>query len=220
MFNIEKFDHEGRGITNIDNKIIFVEKALPNEIVDIEITEDYKNYSIAKIKNIIKKSPDRIESICPYYNECGGCDLLHLNYKLQTKFKLDKIKNIIEKNLDDKISIKDIITCKDNYCYRNKVTFHVNGDIGFFNKQSNKLVPISKCVCISNLINAEIINFKKLDLEEINQIICRVGNNKLMVVIDTNNSNLDISCIKHIPVIYIYHNNKYILKSKEKSCVI
>ena len=77
---IEKLDNFGRGITYINDKIVFVENALPEEEVKIEIINDKKKYSEAKVLNIIKESKDRIKSICPYSNECGGCCLNHLNY--------------------------------------------------------------------------------------------------------------------------------------------
>ena len=144
MINIEKFDHEGRGIGYFDNKVIFVEKALPNEVVNIDVIDNNKKYMIAKISEIIKKSSSRVNSKCPYFEKCGGCDLLHMNYNLQLKFKEDKIKNIIQRNLNKNIIINDIISSKDNFFYRNKVVFHVNNDIGFFNKNRNKLIKMYK----------------------------------------------------------------------------
>lgn len=217
MYKIEKFDHEGRGITNLNGKIIFVEKAIPEEIVDIKIINEKEKYSIAKIKKIIKPSINRAEVKCPYYDNCGGCDLLHINYELQLKFKYEKIKNIIERNLGSNIKINDIIKCNNNYNYRNKVTFHVKNDIGFFNKQSNKLVSINNCLCVNKLINNEIKNFKKLNLKEINEIICKAGNGKIMIIINTNNPDIDITPIKHISVIYIKYKNRYILKTENDS---
>ena len=216
MINIEKFDHEGRGIGFINNKVVFVEKALPGEIVDIKIIKDNKKYLIAKVNKLIKKSSSRINSECPYFEKCGGCDLLHMNYDLQLRFKENKIKNILHKNLIENVKINNIIPSKNIFFYRNKVVFHVNNDIGFFNKNSNELIKIDNCICVDKLINKEIINFKKLDLSKIKDITCRVGNNKIMVIINTTNYNLDITPILHINCIYLKINNKYILKSSEK----
>ena len=57
---IEKLDHFGRGITEIDNKICFVENALPNEIVKINIIKETKKYYVAEVVDFIEKSPNRI----------------------------------------------------------------------------------------------------------------------------------------------------------------
>ena len=76
--DIIKFDHFGRGLGKQNNKIIFIEKALPKEIVDIDIINEKKNYCEGKIVNIIKENCNRIKSVCPYYDSCGGCNLLHM----------------------------------------------------------------------------------------------------------------------------------------------
>ena len=216
MINIEKFDHEGRGIGFINNKVVFVEKALPSEQVDLKIIKDTNNYIVAKATKIIKKSNDRIDSKCPYFEKCGGCDLLHMNYNSQLKFKEEKIKNILQKCFNEKIKLNSIVSSENNFFYRNKVVFHVNNDIGFFNKNTNELIKVDECICINKLINKEIINFKKLDLSKIKDITCRVGNSKIMVIINTDNINLDITPISHISCIYLKVNDKYILKSREK----
>ena len=92
MIEITSLDHNGRGIGKLNNKIVFVENALPGEIVDITILKEKKKYIEARVNNFIKKSEKRIESVCPYFAECGGCDLLHLSYKDTLNFKEDDSK--------------------------------------------------------------------------------------------------------------------------------
>ena len=53
---VEKLDNLGRGIARIDNKIVFIENALPEEVVDIEIIKDKKNYSLARRIRLYKNS--------------------------------------------------------------------------------------------------------------------------------------------------------------------
>ena len=79
--NVIKFDHFGRGIGKINDKVVFIDKALPGEIVDIKITNEKKNYLESKIENIIKESNDRLKPICPLFNKCGGCNFLHTIYE-------------------------------------------------------------------------------------------------------------------------------------------
>ena len=77
VVKIEKLDHFGRGIAKVNNMPIFVENILINEEVEILITKEKKNYMEGVVIDYIKKSPLRVESNCPYYAKCGGCDLLH-----------------------------------------------------------------------------------------------------------------------------------------------
>ena len=136
MIEITSLDHNGKGIGKLNNKIVFVENALPNEIVEINITKEKKNFIEANIKSIIKKANNRIESACPFFFNCGGCDLLHLSYENSLKFKQDKIENIVNRYLKNNIKINKIIKCDNNFYYRNKTTFHVKEKIGFYKNKT------------------------------------------------------------------------------------
>ena len=116
---VSDLDHYGRGIVNVNNKVVFIENALPNEEVDIEIIKEYKTYSVAKTKSIIKPSAERRKAICPYYGVCGGCNLMHMNYNAQLEFKKNKVKNILKKYAS--IQVNPIIVNSGEYKYRNKI---------------------------------------------------------------------------------------------------
>lgn len=211
MIEIESLDHSGRGIAKINNKVVFVENALPGEVVEIKITNEKKHYYEAEVLRHIKKSNDRIESICPYYSECGGCDLLHMPYKKQLEFKQNKLQNIIDKYLNANIKVNDIIESDTDFNYRNKATFHVNGKIGYFKRKTNDIVEIKTCALLDKRINESIPYLNKLNLKDINKITCRVGN-KLMIIIDSK-KDVDITPIKDIAD-SIYINNKLVYKDK------
>ena len=85
--NINKLDHFGNGIGKINDKIIFVKRALPGEIVDIKITNEKKKFMNGEINKVIIPSKERITSICPYYDKCGGCNFLHTTYDEELRFK-------------------------------------------------------------------------------------------------------------------------------------
>ena len=211
MFKIESLDHYGRGITKIEGKIAFVENALPNEIVEIKINNEKKKYIEGSVLKYIEKTKDRINVECPYYNYCGGCNIMHLSYKDQLKFKQNKIKNIINKYLNQDIKINKIIGSDTITNYRNKVTFQVKEKIGFYTNKTYNIINVDNCIISNKLINNSIEYLKKLDLKHINKIICRTGLNKLMIIIETNNKELDINSIKEIAhSIYLKIDNRYI----------
>ena len=217
MIEITSMDHNGRGIGKLNNKIVFVKNALPGEIVNLKILKEKKNFIEAEVLSYIKKAENRIESACPYYLECGGCDLLHLNYNDQLKFKQDKINNIINRYLDANITINYIVKCDDNFNYRNKVSFQVKEKIGFYNDKTYEIIPVESCLIGNKLINNSIKYLNKLDLKNISKIICRTGNNKLMIILESTTLDLDITSLKEIAdSIYIKKDNEYILKYKDK----
>ena len=93
IVKIDKLSHEMRGIAKIDNKVTFVDKVIPNEVVNIRITKQKKKINEAKLVSIIEKSPNRIEPKCKYYNICGGCNTEHISYNKSVIYKKEIVKN-------------------------------------------------------------------------------------------------------------------------------
>lgn len=167
--NIEiiRQDHKGRGIAKIDNKVIFIDKALPGEICDIETTRENKNFLEAKplcFKINLKK-----DVLCPYYDKCGGCNILHQKYQSQLKFKENKVKEILKKFANINIELNDIVY-DEQYYYRNKITLH---NLGLYQKNSKVPVKINSCILVHPKIN-EIIKRLQEYSEQSNNIIDEV----------------------------------------------
>ena len=155
MYQVEIFnlDHQGRGIGRINNKIIFIPNALPGEIIEAKIILEKKNFYEGKVNSILKPSNKRIKSICPHFEECGGCQYLNVSYDKSLEFKQDKVLDIIKKYLELDIKINSIIKSDNNLFYRNKVTFQVDNNLGFYKEKSNTLIPIDNCFIADKNIN-------------------------------------------------------------------
>ena len=209
---IEKLDNTGRGICYINDKITFVENALPNEIVNIKITKESKKYNEAIVIDYIEKSPLRVESICPYFNECGGCNLLHLDYENTLKYKKEKIESILSKYANYKNNI-NVYASPKQLNYRNKITLKVSdGVVGYYKNKTHDIIKIDNC----HLAQQSIVNFIK-DIKLLNvsngEIIIRSNyNNELLIHIKSqNNITPDITSIKKKhKLVGIVLNNKTI----------
>lgn len=200
---IVRMDHKGRGIGYINGKVVFVPNALVEEVVNVNITKDKKNFLEAEIKGFIKKSPKRMDSICPYFNSCGGCNLLHLNYDDTINYKLEKIKSIFAQS---KIDFKDIEVIKNpqKYYYRNKIELKiVNGKVGYYVSESHMLVEIDKCLIAARCINEFIKDIKYLNLVNANLIIRCNYNDELLIIIETDDDML-------IDTKYLVSNHKIV----------
>lgn len=180
VVRIEKLDHFGRGIAKVNNMPIFVENSLIDEEVEVLITKEKKNYMEGVVIDYIKKSPLRVESNCPYYDKCGGCDLLHLSYIEQLKYKENKVKEIIKK-FSGLECVNNIVSSKQ-FNYRNKITLQVKNGIGYFQKKSNNIINIDNCLLVDNKINEIINKLKKIDVSDVKKIVIRVTNLESMVV--------------------------------------
>ena len=212
---IIRLNNEGLGVALVNKFVVFVKNALVNELVKIRITEVNDNYAKGEVINYIETSSDRVIPSCPFYEKCGGCNLMHMNYQSQISFKKDKVKSIFKKISNIDIDIKDIIYDKE-YNYRNKVTLKVKNDkIGLYREKTNDIINVDKCLLLDNKINDELI---KLELfihryknNNISEIMIRVINDKIMLSLDTINKEVRDSFINnfdHVESIYI--NNKLV----------
>lgn len=181
QIKIDDFDDLGNGLGKIDNKVCFVNKGLPNEVLDIEITKNTKSYINAKINEIIVPSKERLKPICPFYDVCGGCNFLHATKYLENEFKILKGKKFLG-------SINKLYeTAELNY--RNKVIFHVKkGEIGFYKTNTNKLVKITYCYLLDDEINKILALFNKhVDNNFTGEILIRINSLKETLVSITGN---------------------------------
>jgi len=211
---IESLDHYGRGIAHINNKVIFIFNALPNEVVDIKIINDKKQFSEAKVIKYITKSNDRIKSICPYFENCGGCNLLFYNYENTIKFKQNKIKELINKNKINYNNDIPVIINETPLSYRNKISLKISNDkIGFYENKTHKIVPIKKCLIAKESINKIIKDYKLLNINEGTLTIRSNYNNEITLIINSKelNYNIDISKLKeNNKITGIVYNDKLI----------
>lgn len=92
---IESLDHEGRGITRLDGKTIFVEGALPLEEVEYSSYRKKPSYELAQVTRILKASGDRVTPACPHFGVCGGCSMQHADHPAQVAAK----QRVLEDNL-------------------------------------------------------------------------------------------------------------------------
>ena len=177
---IERLDDFGRGIAHINNKVVFIENALPEEEVEIKIINDKKSFSEAKVVKYLKLSKNRIESKCPYFEVCGGCNLLHLSYENTLTFKQSKIKELLKKNKINYNKEIEIIKNDNPYYYRNKVSLKIeNGHLGYYEESSHKLIEIKECITAKHSINEVIKNYKLLNLENAKLTIRSNYNNEI-----------------------------------------
>lgn len=217
MYKVEvtKLDHQGRGIAKINDKVIFIPNALPRETIDVDIVLEKKKYYEGTIKEIINASDKRIKPVCPYFEECGGCQFLNMNYQDSLDYKQNKVEEIMNKYLGIKIKINNIVACDNNLYYRNKTTFQVKNDTGFFKEKTNTLIPVDKCYISDIKINDIYKAIKdNIDLTNVKQVIIRATKNTLesMVVFKTSNyiDNKKIIDILKKKVDSIYINDELI----------
>ena len=160
-------------------EVIFMDGAVPGDVVDVLVIRKKKSLSQAVITAFKKYSDDRVDPPCAHFGICGGCKWQNLSYDAQLRHKYQTVKDSIRRiaKLDDNI-VQPIIGCKNNLLYRNKLEYSFsskrwlteketssdeiidrNGALGFHKAgYFDKIVDIDQCLLQDDLTN-KIRNF-------------------------------------------------------------
>lgn len=149
---IEDLTHDGNGVAKIDGYPLFIQGALPGETAEIHVMKTLKNYGFAKVVNILEKSPDRVEAPCVYFSQCGGCQLQHLSYEGQLKWKQNMVSNVMKRLGKIDAPVHPVKGMEEPWHYRNKsqIPFAQNeaGQMvaGFYKTKSHSIVDMERCL--------------------------------------------------------------------------
>lgn len=115
---------EGRGVAKRDELVMFIEKAIPGDIVDVELLRKKKNLVEGKVTAVKSPSPHRVEPFCPHFGVCGGCKWQHMNYDAQLLFKAKYVDNVLSRiGKVDTSSMEPILGSEETAYYRNKLEY-------------------------------------------------------------------------------------------------
>lgn len=160
------------GISRYQDKVVFVPNAILKEKVRAKVLKDNKNFSIAKLEQIIKPSASRVEPFCSVYKRCGGCSAQHIDYNMQLIIKNNMVKSCLAKqNVKAKV-INSTIGMGLPYYYRNKVQYPVRVDknkntvMGFYSKRSHDVVENNCCYIQERVIDMLAKKIYELILEQ------------------------------------------------------
>jgi 23S rRNA (uracil1939-C5)-methyltransferase len=193
--NVESIDIEGKGIARIDGKTVFIQGALPEETVEIEIYKQKPNFDMARTLNIITPSSKRVTPECPNFGICGGCSLQHIEFHTQVEYKqqvlIDNLKhiggvwaeNILEPIYGTPWNYRHRARMSSRYVHKKESAL-----VGFREKASVYVANMTECrilpQAVSNLIPALRDLVAKLSIkEQIPQIEVAVGNEVNVFVI-------------------------------------
>ena len=149
---IEALSHEGRGISHIDNKVIFTRGALPGEKVIASRTLSRAKYEEADVVEVIEPSLDRIDAKCSVYGICGGCSFQHLSSLNQISAKHDWLQSAFmgQSKVQPKEWLEPIQV--ESWGYRRKARLGVRYVakkekvlVGFRERKSSFVTVMSRC---------------------------------------------------------------------------
>lgn len=124
--NLEVIDisTEGKAIAKNEGMVVFIEGAVPGDVVDVMVHRKKNNFAEAKVQKFIKYSDQRVTPVCEHFGTCGGCKWQNLSYKTQLEFKQKYVYDAFTRI--GKLEFPELIPIlanKDEYFYRNKLEF-------------------------------------------------------------------------------------------------
>ena len=228
-FKIEKLSNLGLGIAKVDGYVIFVEGACPLDTVKAKITKVRKNFAEAKVVEIIKSSPYRVEPFCKMQKVCGACQLQFIDYDYQLELKREIVEDAIQKigGLDIKIPLP--IKSPEIKNYRHKIQYPVSQTkvskrilSGYFKPRTHEIVNIKHCpiqpeICdeIIELVREQAKNFEisgfdeKTNTGDLRHIVIRssVSSGKILVTLVVNSTKVFDRLKKFAKLIYDSFND-------------
>ncbi|MFV0543982.1 MAG: 23S rRNA (uracil(1939)-C(5))-methyltransferase RlmD [Marinicella pacifica] len=97
QLTITDLSHDGRGIARHNDKVVFVQNALPGETVVAQLNRRTRHFDEATAQSVEKPSSDRVEPACEFYDRCNGCTMMHVSDEKQIDFKFNTLKSNLDK---------------------------------------------------------------------------------------------------------------------------
>lgn len=146
---IKDQSQDGRGIASCDGLIVFAEGCVVGDKVSARVTKVKKRYALAKVEEILEPSEHRLDDVCPYIDDCGGCAFGKLKYEKQLELKERHVRDVLERigGVEDP-ELEPIISMSEPYFYRNKARLAIypkTRSVGFLGRTSHKVIDCHEC---------------------------------------------------------------------------
>jgi 23S rRNA (uracil1939-C5)-methyltransferase len=154
----------GEGVGRVDDFVVFVPFVIVGEEVEIEVVEVKKNFSRAKLRRIVKPSPERVTPECRYFGACGGCQYQHIAYQTQLRIKHKQITDLFQRIGRMRADVvAPVVPCPRPYGYRNRIMIRSQWNkpeqklnIGFVRWDCGLVEDIEECKIAEPSLNEQI----------------------------------------------------------------
>lgn len=153
-------DEQGRG------KAVFMPFVLPGEEVEASRQNEKAGFVHGRLEKILRPSPQRVEPLCPYFGQCGGCHYQHTNYENQLEIKAEILKENLRRIAKLELATELHVHPSPPWNYRNRSRLKIQTlpsfALGYFKFASHQLLPVEQCPISSPAINRAIAKLWEL----------------------------------------------------------
>ena len=141
--------HDGSGVGRTrESMVVFVPAAAEGELVRAQVLRVGKGQAFAKLREVLRPSPARVEPDCPVFSQCGGCAFRHLAYEEELRLKRARVRDALQRIAGLPLEPEEILGSERMDFYRNKAEYPVGFDregrlaAGFYAPHSHRIVPV------------------------------------------------------------------------------
>ncbi len=121
---VQDYAAEGKSLSRVDGKVVFIEGAVPGDVVDVQLSKNKPDWAEGHAVNIKTFSPDRVEPFCSHFGVCGGCQWQMLPYEKQLVYKQKQVTDNLQRiGRIELPPISRIIGADATRGYRNKMEY-------------------------------------------------------------------------------------------------
>ena len=159
---VEKLVAGGDGLARHEGVPIFLARTAPGDRVRARIVERRPDYGRAEVVELLAAGPGRREPPCPYFRDCGGCALQHLEDQLQVRLKAEAVRETLRRIGRIELPARFEVVAGEAWGYRLRTQLHTARDaagevqVGYFARGSNTLVPVRLCPILDPALEAEL----------------------------------------------------------------
>ena len=142
---VENYAAEGKCISRVDGKAVFIENVVPGDVVDIRLTKNKKDWSEGFPISFRQYSSERVQPFCEHFGVCGGCQWQHLPYEKQLQYKQQQVIDAFTRIAKIELpAFAPIIGCTETRYYRNKLEYTYSNKRFVPDGEFNSLSPDEK----------------------------------------------------------------------------
>ena len=157
MIRIEKIVYPGRRLGLSEGKVVFTDRGLPGETVEVEVFKDRRSYAEARTIRIVEPSPARVEPRCAHYLACSPYQ--DMDYGLEIEVKRTQVAEILTRELKRPIKPFELTPSPQVWGYRNKIGLRVlreDGQAKFVYHEPGEqesFVAVDRCYLVADRVN-------------------------------------------------------------------
>lgn len=212
IVEITGLSHEAAGVGRVQDRVVFIPETIPGDRVKARLVHLKERLGYGELVEIWDPSRDRRQQSCPHATRCGGCQLQHMDYVAQLRWKRQQVADAMERIGKLDVDVLPTLGMKQPYHYRNKAQLPLGKQqgrlvMGFFQKGSHDIVDLETCEIQHPLITKLALAVKRrvqdLAIEPYDEIshngvlrhaVIRVSfaEEKLMLILVTRTSGLPV----------------------------